>query len=335
MVRIERWDPADEKTLLACHAVHRAAAQADEPVEPPMSAGTFSVFLTEGFDHNPGETWVAFQPDGTVAGYYRMNLPDLENRDRAFVLPAVHPEARRGGIGRELLRHCATRAAASSRTILESAAVEDGAGDAFARAIGATMSLAEVRRIQYLDKIPPGTVAALRAEAARAAAGYTLVSWTGPFPDEYLAGAAEVFNAFNDAPHSESTQDEVWDAARVRERTGTLERRGFMRGYGVAALHDSSGEMAGFTLMLVDPEVPRWGFQQLTAVVRAHRGHRLGLLLKTAMLELLAGAEPRLRWVVTGNAADNAHMIAVNEQLGYEVVQPGWNFYEIPVTEVH
>jgi GNAT superfamily N-acetyltransferase len=334
-MRIEQWDPADEKTLLACHGVHRAAALTDDPVEPPMSAGTFGVFLTEGFDHNPGEAWAAFDEGGTVVGYYRLNLPDLENRDRGFLLATVHPAARRGGIGRELLRHGAARAAAHSRTLLESVVVAGGAGEAFARAVGATLTLEEIRRVQYLDKIAPGTVAGLRGEADRAAAGYSLVSWTGPVPEEYLAGTAEVFNAFNDAPHSESSEEEVWDATRVRERTGTLPSLGVMRAYGVAALHDASGEMAGFTLMLVDPESPEWGFQQLTAVVRGHRGHRLGLLLKTAMLELLAGAEPRLRWVVTGNAADNAHMIAVNEQLGYEVVQPGWNFYEIPVAEVH
>ena len=55
-MRIARWDPADEKTALACHEVHRAASERDDPVEPPMSAGTFRVFLDEGFDHNPGES---------------------------------------------------------------------------------------------------------------------------------------------------------------------------------------------------------------------------------------------------------------------------------------
>jgi GNAT superfamily N-acetyltransferase len=334
MTRIEQWDPADEKTLLACHEVHRAANQADEPVEPPMSAGTFSVFLTEGFDHNPGETWVAFDSGGVVTGYYRINMPDLDNQDRAFLVPTVHPAARRGGTGRELLRHGAGRAAARSRTVLESVTLEDSAGEAFARAVGATMSLAEVRRVQLLDKLAPGTVAALRADATKASAGYSLVTWSGEFPEEHLAGAAEVFNAFNDAPRSETAGDEVWDAARVRERTGTLQRAGFMRGYGVAALHDASGEMAGFTEILVDPESPRFGFQELTAVVRAHRGHRLGMLLKTAMLGLLAEAEPQLELILTGNAAENAHMIAINEQLGYEVVRPGWRFYEIPVASV-
>ncbi len=51
------------------------------------------------------------------------------------------------------------------------------------------------------------------------------------------------------------------------------------------------------------------------------------------MLERLAQAEPQLEWIATGNAAANAHMIAVNETLGYEVVKPGWRFYEMPVAD--
>lgn len=333
-MRIARWDPADEKTLLGCYEVNCAAGRADDPVEPPMSEGTFRVHLKEGWDHNPGEVWAASDDTGTVTGYYRLDLPDLENRDRAFLGLVVHPAARRGGTGRELLRHGAGRAGASGRTILDGVTVTGGDGEKFAQAIGAKLSLTEVRRIQYLGKIAPGVIAGLRADAERAAAGYSLVSWTGEIPDEYLAGTAGVFNAFNDAPHIEGTEEEVWDAARVRERTGTLQRLGLMRGYGIAALHDASGEMSGFTAVVVDPECPQWGFQQLTAVVRGHRGHRLGLLVKTAMLELLAEAEPQLEWIATGNAAENAHMIAVNEQLGYEVVPPGWNFYEIPVADV-
>ena len=107
-----------------------------------------------------------------------------------------------------------------------------------------------------------------------------------------------------------------------------------MRGYGVAALHDATGEMAAYTAVIVDPEAPEWGFQQLTAVTRPHRGHRLGLLVKTAMLDLLAEAEPQLKYIGTGNAAANQHMIAVNEQLGYEVVEPGWQWYEMPVADI-
>jgi RimJ/RimL family protein N-acetyltransferase len=142
---------------------------------------------------------------------------------------------------------------------------------------------------------------------------------------------AGVHNAFNDAPHGENEEPASWDADRIMERTGLVRRAGLVRGYSVAAISDSTGEMAALTEIDVDPEQPSWGWQQLTAVVRTHRGHRLGLLVKTEMLSLLAAAEPQLEQIETGNAANNPYMIAVNEQLGYKVVNPFWRFYEMPV----
>ena len=56
-----------------------------------------------------------------------------------------------------------------------------------------------------------------------------------------------------------------------------------------------------------------------TAVARAHRGHRLGLLLKIDMLHWLAEAEPQLEVIETWNQADNAYMINVNEAIGYRL----------------
>jgi hypothetical protein len=52
------------------------------------------------------------------------------------------------------------------------------------------------------------------------------------------------------------------------------------------------------------------------------------------MLELLASEEPQIEQIATGNAAANEHMIAVNEQLAYRVVEPGWRFYEMPVADM-
>jgi GNAT superfamily N-acetyltransferase len=333
-MRIEQCDLADEKTARACYDVMLAAHKADEPVEPPMSYPTFAHYLREGWDRTPGEVWAAVDDGGEITGFDRLTLPDLENRDKVYGAPTVHPAVRRRGIGRALLRHEAERAAAHGRTLFGTQVLAGSAGDAFAVAVGARLDLEEVRRIQYLREIAPGTVASLRATAERAAGGYSLVSWTGPTPDEHCGGMAGIFNAFNDAPRGENDEPEFWDADRIRERTGLLLRAGLLRGYGVAALHDATGEMAAFTGVIVDPASPSWGFQQLTAVTRPHRGHRLGLLVKTAMLELLASAEPQIEWIQTGNAASNEHMIGVNEQLGYRVVEPGWNIYEIAVSDI-
>jgi GNAT superfamily N-acetyltransferase len=333
-MRIVRFDPADTDTLRACREVHKAASATDDPYEPAMSKPVFSVWLTSGWEGNPGEVWyVPGENPGEVAAWCRIDLPDLENRDRAFTIPVVHPKSRRAGIGRSLLRHVAVRAAANDRAILASVSVQGSAGEAFAGSVGAKPGLIEARRLLDLGKIPTSQFTRLRESAEPKAAGYTIVRWTGPTPEEYLGLVAEAFNAMNDAPRDEGWEDDIWDADRVRERGNRVLRLTNVRGYSVAAIHDASGEMAGLTQVELSPEHPDWGYQGLTAVIGPHRGHRLGLLTKATMLEWLATAEPQIKRVVTGNAASNEHMIAVNEMLGFEVYGPGWRFCEMPVAD--
>lgn len=50
-----------------------------------------------------------------------------------------------------------------------------------------------------------------------------------------------------------------------------------------------------------------------------HRGRRLGLLLKTTQLLELGRSLPRLRRLHTWNAAENRHMLAINEAVGFTV----------------
>ena len=92
------------------------------------------------------------------------------------------------------------------------------------------------------------------------------------------------------------------------------------------ARHRTTGELAGNTVVAVEEERPHIGHQQDTSVVASHRGHRLGLLLKTAMLLHLADAEPQVRTIDTFNAESNDHMIAVNEDLGYRWMGRGLGF---------
>lgn len=333
-MRIVRLDAADDDSLRACHEVLNAAQAVDDPHEPPMSLAVFRVWLFHGWDGNPGEVWfVPGEQAGQAVAWYRLDLPDLEDKDRGFLLPTVHPAARRAGIGREVLRHAAGRAAANERTVLGSVAVQDSAGEAFARRVGAKLGLVEARRMLDLRAVPVGQFARLREEAAAKAAGYTVVTWEGPTPEEHLGRVADAFNAMNDAPRDEGYEDAIWDAERIRERADLLLRQTDVRGYTVAALDDATGELAGFSQVEVDPAYPERGYQGLTSVTRSHRGHRLGLLTKAAMLEWLATAEPQLERIGTGNAESNKHMIAVNETLGYQLYGPGWQFCEIPVTD--
>ncbi len=69
-------------------------------------------------------------------------------------------------------------------------------------------------------------------------------------------------------------------------------------------------------------------------MTRAHRGHRLGLLTKVAMLDLLARREPRVTQIITWNSESNRHMIAINETLGYRVVDRWTTSWLLPVGAV-
>jgi GNAT superfamily N-acetyltransferase len=319
-MRIERLDFTDDQTMLACHQAYLAAHDADDPDAPWMAAQTFSAWMRVGWNGEPREIWVCRAPDGAVTGWFRLVLPDRENRGRADLDLGVHPRQRRQGTGRALLQHAIARATADGRSTLGSSATEGSPGEAFARAAGATSTLADVRRVQNLKALPP--LAGLRATASQAAAGYRLISWTGIVPEEHVEGVAAVFNAMSDAPRSAGSQPTKWDAQRVRESVNGLSPLYGDLAYSIAALSRTTGEMAAITQVFVHPEVPAWGMQGITAVARQNRGHRLGLLVKLGMLDLLAQAEPRLERISTMNAAPNAHMITVNEALGYQVFGP-------------
>jgi GNAT superfamily N-acetyltransferase len=330
-MRIVQGDASDRATTQACFEVARAAGETDDPLGPPWSLQRLRGWLQHTAD--PSETWVcADEATGVIQGWYFLILPEPENRDRALVYLTVHPSSRRRGIGTALLQHAAGRAARAGRSVLASGTFQDSAGAAFAVRAGAAPGLVEARRVQVLGKLPAGRVTFLREQAAQAATGYSLVSWDGRMPDEYLARYAEVENAMADAPHDAGQEARIWDADRIREYLDLRERQG-RRIYTLAALHVASGEMAAVTEVEADPDNPEWGHQLLTAVTRKHRGHRLGLLVKTAMLDRLAVAEPALGRIVTGNAAANRHMIAINEELGYELLRPLGQSYELPVAD--
>lgn len=323
---MERWEPGDEAAVRACHQLWQAAKDADEPLGSPKSARVLGAWLERNFQGHPGEVWLARDGNGLV-GWYRLGLPDRENRESGYLHLLVHPDHRRRGVGTGLLGHATQRARALDRTRLAGEAREGGAGEAFAARHHATRRITEVRRVLDVTASPDGRLEKLRAEAASHAAGYTLISWAGPTPREYQAPIAAVHEAMNDAPHNPGFEAEVWDAERVREHDAHNEAFGF-RWYSVIALHDATGQAAALTQVFVDPEDPDWAHQGLTAVPRAHRGRRLGLLVKSAMLQWLAEAEPAVRRIDTGNADSNRHMIAINEALGFRVHGPGWVTYD-------
>src|SRR5580700_4300357 len=99
-MRIERVDPAGADTIRACFEAFLAAQRVDEPDGPFFTEQPFRGWLTVGWGGDPQEIWAAEgqeegTAEGTVAGWYRLALPDLENLDQAELTLVVHPAQRR------------------------------------------------------------------------------------------------------------------------------------------------------------------------------------------------------------------------------------------------
>jgi GNAT superfamily N-acetyltransferase len=332
---VRRLDLADAAIVRGCYNTHIAAMEADDPFEAPISLSRFTARLKAGPAEARREAWYLPGENGTVAGWYQAEFPDPENRDRVWFTLTVHPPLRPPGLGTALLRHAAGRAAAAGRAILDAGVQEGSAGEAFALRAGATLGKnADVRRVIDTALVPADSIARLRDAAARAAAGYSLVRWTGVVPDDWLEQVAALQNALYDAPMDPGVEPTLWTAELVRDRMNARIKRAPSRRHALAAVHDASGDMAALTVVSVDPDVPDWGNQLITAVTRPHRGHRLGMLTKAAMMDWLAEAEPAMRRIETWNSASNRYMIAVNEELGYEVWGRPYRAAELPVSSL-
>ena len=339
-MHFQRFDPlTDAARLQACHQIFEAGRRADDPAGPEHSRADFRNWWAYGFEGgDPRQAWLATDAGGP-AGCYLLELPDRENVTVGTCVLAVPPARRRRGIGTALLAHSTAQARAAGRTTLrgsaltgsagsagsagpagsgESAGSAGSAGEAFAQAAGATGGLTDVRRVLHTAGLTPELLAGLRAEAEARAAGYTLLSWTGPAPDDQVDQVARLYEVLGDAPREEGAAAPRVDADRVRaiEISTTGPEFGV---YSVAARHDASGTLAALTQVIIQTELPGHALQAMTAVDRPHRGRRLGLLVKVAVHQWLARAEPGVRSVFTWNAEANAHMIAINERLGYQI----------------
>lgn len=281
-------------------------------------------------------------PDGgdpaAVLGYAHLDLPRTDNTHLALLELAVHPRVRGRGTGAALwaaahrlaadagrrtlttwTQHPVARAA-GERLVATTGAGWVPAGSAPARfATARGFTLEQVERHSVLEVDPGGYGALEQAAAAHAGGAYRLVQWTGPTPEPHLPDIAELLRRMSvDVPLGGlEFEEEVWDAARVRaEETRTAEHGDIVT---TAAAAPGRGVVA-YTQIVVPADKPAVGWQENTIVHAEHRGHRLGMLVKAANLRLLRERHPTVRRVHTWNADENAHMLAINDRLGFRLV---------------
>jgi GNAT superfamily N-acetyltransferase len=142
-----------------------------------------------------------------------------------------------------------------------------------------------------------------------------------------------IFDFNNDAPRDNSTREDdilneeeflkMYQHAKIEKMTYWI----------CIAVDDSNNLPIAMTETRFWADIPEWALVENTGVKREYRGKKLGLTLKTLMLEKLltdSTSKDVVKTWITGNAQSNTFMIAINDELGYQqsTIQ---RQYEIPV----
>jgi len=320
IVSVDPFDPAHHDLFEAWVGVGEAASRADY--------GTHSVAwsadeLRAAYGKQDDErrrAWAGVL-DGEVVGQLELRLAVHDNTHRAEIELAVRPDRRRLGVGTALLAVVEQAARDEGRTVLgakSDVAIEhENPAAGFAARHGYADELNEIRSELALP-LPDGTLAAAEAEAQEHATGYeALTAWDG-IPDEWLTDRALLSRRMStDAPRGGvDLVEEEWDEARMR-RDFELARAQGRRIVETVARDRATGRLVAYTTIGIARHTPDTAYQWSTLVLREHRGHRLGLLVKAANLRALLDEMPGIRRVFTWNAGENAPMLRVNRALGF------------------
>jgi GNAT superfamily N-acetyltransferase len=311
----------DPQTADQLARIINAAAASDAPHLSPVSGDLVRLRLAYGWEDRPTpHLFIATSPDSHPVGFAEVELPVWDNLHMAFVDLHVHPDARSGDVYDQLLEPVLSTVRSAGRSLVLGGAWAGSPTEDFWRRHGFSVASRGAQRRLMMADLNWSRLDELHRDSVTASSGYDIVSLPSPAPSEWMDGLVELHLAMNDSPRDEiEMEDDVWNPERLRAHERAMAHRG-IRLHRLVARRQADGAFGGHTVLAIEEERPWLGFQEDTAVVSGHRGHKLGLRLKICMLKRLAELEPQITQVDTWNAESNTHMIAVNDALGCVVV---------------
>ncbi len=274
--------------------------------------------------------------DGELAGPAVYETTSGEDADTAWINVEVLPPFRGCGVGTALADEIEASAIEDGKSkAIVYTAMQDAPGQRLASPTGfgsvpasaptARFLLARGYRLEQIERASrlPLPVPALDdlVASAHATSGpdYALHTWVGRTPERFIEGMALLATRMStDAPTAGLEEPEdVWTVERIVEADERNERMNPRLRLIAAVEHVPTGQLAGFTVLSVPRQTHRAVSQYATLVLREHRGHRLGMLLKVGNLAHLEAVAPGHPSVTTFNAEENRHMLSVNEAVGF------------------
>lgn len=197
------------------------------------------------------------------------------------------------------------------------------------RRIGASLGLSMHTNQLLIAELDRALIGRWLADGELLRDEFALGLWVGDYPESELAAIADMHNVMNDQPR-ENLQLEDWHISpeMLRQFESSWNARGTVH-WTMYARHQASGELAGFTDVLWNPNRPELLQQANTAVRPVYRNRGLGRWLKAAMLDRVLRERPYVTKVRTQNAFSNGPMLKINEELGFRPYRSSYS-WQVP-----
>lgn len=307
---------ASDALLAEVNEIGAALSRERVPEDPPLPLEGFIRRVRNRPAMFRAQDFIARGADGTLVA--RGAITKFEADTNAHLREGqidVLPAHRRNGVARLLLRELARAAGDGDDIVIEFFTTSRiPAGPQFLEHIGAKQKLTMHTNQLLLADLDRAMV---REWASLDPRGYRIEWIDSDVPERLMQNVIVAYDAMNSAPRGDSSMDD-WHTTPEQIREWDRSRGATTRQRRLAvALDANSGETAGYTELVYDPQIPPVIWQQGTAVIPAHRGRGLGKWLKAAMLERAMSDWPLATIVRTGNADSNAPMLAINRRLGF------------------
>lgn len=260
------------------------------------------------------------------AGVMRPGTPGYESNKHIFGADwSVHPFHRRRGIGSSWLPLVVELMDRHGCTVLSFGADEEP-GHAFMKWVGAEAKSAGAENRLRLSEVDWDMVRRWIDDGSKRSPQTRLEIHDGRVPDPLLEDfTAQLTSLLNTMPFDQLDHGEIVvtpDKMREWYEQMTIEHAR----HHVLLTREPDGVISGMTDVVWAPYRPKLLSQQFTGVRPDTRGRGLGKWLKAAMLMHARELYPGLEQVITGNAASNAPMLAINTKLGFKQFRAGTEY---------
>ena len=269
-----------------------------------------AVFDDDATDFCRHQRIVAFDGDRAIAiGRLELTM-DPANAALAGVEISPADNEVTAAVLAELLR----RARAAGRSSVMAWGDHAPARHAFWTGLGAELRYTEQESSLDMASVDPGL---MQRWIEAGPADLELVHWARHCPERWIGALVATATAMNDAPTDDlDVADTVVDASMMRAEIEARAARG-LEYQGILAVA-ADGTATGATEVFVNRHRPAASWQWNTVVLPAHRGRGIGRWMKAAMWRRLRATESDVTALQTGNAASNAHMLAINNEMGFQ-----------------